>query len=239
VAQFSAVLAALLLSSIAFAESATLASDHQSNPTTLTAIQKASVLTRLIDSPLYFQVQLGSSSETDFPDAAILFDYEGSEENNFITSLSVGKKISDSILVYPFDIVAYASIQRFDDREYQSDGWGFTVFAKAYQTFNLPTINFPMRLGFGHGLSYASRVPVSEARDISPFKSEKLIYYLDYSLQTSLAYLIGRGHRSWSSDIEDIYIGYAIWHRSTFFGLFGEKTSGTNYLGLGIETVFR
>lgn len=190
---------------------------------------------RLTETPLYFQVQIGSSSESDFPQAAIMFDYDGSEEKNQISAFSVGKKFADRVLVWPIDLVAYASVQRFDDRGYQPDGWGVTLFAKAYHSFELPYIDFPVRLGLGQGLSYASRIPVSEARDIDPHQPQKLIYYLDYTLQMSLSHLIGRN--SWSSNIEDIYVGYTVWHRSTFFGLFGETTSGTNYLGLSIETV--
>lgn len=205
----------------------------------LSPLQSGLSWNRLTETPLYFQVQFASSSETDFPDAALFFDYERSFEQNFVSAFSVGRKVADRILVWPFDLVAYASVQRFDDRGFKPDSWGVTIFAKAYQSFLLPYFDLPLRLGFGQGLSYVSRIPVSEVRDFLPHQSEKLVYYLDYSLQTSLSHLTGGATNFWSPNIEEVYVGYTIWHRSTFFGLFGDTTGGTNYLGLSFEAITR
>ena len=187
----------------------------------------------------YFQSLLASSSETDFHDAVSTFDFERSEEHSYLGALSIGKKISDYFLVWPFEVVAYASLQHFNERRYQANAWGVTWYAKAYHSFNISFTDFPVRLGFGHGLSYVSRIPASEARDFLPHQSEKLIYYMDYSLQTSLRHLIGYGEKPLSSTIDDVYFGYSVWHRSTVFGLLGESTGGINYQGFSVETVFK
>ncbi len=191
----------------------------------------------LTRGPLYFQSQLGFSSETDFAEAVIFFDYEKSEERNFLTSLSFGRKISDTMLVWPFEVVAYASLQRFNERGIQKDIWGTAVFAKAYSNFNIGSV--PFRLGFGHGLSYVTRLPAAEVREFLPDRSEKLIYHMDYSLQVSLLHLMSPGQKRKPKGVEDIFIGYGIWHRSTLFGLLGEISGGTNYMGLSIETVLK
>lgn len=196
-----------------------------------------SSLLKVGDKPLYFQFQQAFSSETDFHHAVAFFDYERSQEGSFVTALSVGRKVSDYVLVWPFSVVAYASVQKLDERGYQTDAWGVSIYAKAYHTFNFAYTDLPIRLGFGQGLSYVSRIPVSESRDFDPHPSEKLLYYLDYSLQVSLRRLTN--YRLVPQSMEEVYVGYTVWHRSTLFGLLGESTAGINYLGLSIETVFK
>ena len=191
------------------------------------------------DSTWYFQSIVASSSDTDFHDAVVTLDYEQSQEHSYISAVSVGKKVSDYMAVWPFDVVAYLSFQQFNERGNQPNAWGTTLYAKAYHSFNLPKVNLPLRVGFAQGLSYVSRIPLAEVRDFKPYVSEKLVYYMEYSLQTSLRALLRRGNYSFHESFEDIYVGYTVWHRSTFFGLFGESTGGINYLGLSMEAVLR
>lgn len=189
-------------------------------------------------NPWFFQGLIAYSSDADFHDSVAGFDFERSQERNYLSGLSVGKKITDRFLLWPFEVVAYASIQQFNEREQQSNGWGMTGYLKAYHSFTLPFTSFPLRLGFGNGLSYVSRIPASETRDFKPYQSKKLIYYMDYSLQASVSHLMGRGERPISPTIDDIFFGYSIWHRSTFFGLLGDSTGGINYLGISVEFLF-
>lgn len=193
---------------------------------------------KLNNNPWFFQSFLAVSSDADFHDAVAGFDFEQSEERSFISGLTVGKKVGDSFLVWAFEIVAYASVQQFNERDHKPSGWGVTAYFKAYQSFNIPFTNFSLRPGFGNGLSYVSRIPCAEVRDFSPYPSEKLIYYMDYSLQASVRHLAGRGERPFSSTIDDVFVGYSIWHRSTLFGVFGESPGGINYLGLSMELSF-
>ena len=194
------------------------------------------IKSKLEKNPWLFQSLVGAASDAQFHDAIIGFDYEQSREHSFISAVSVGKKVSDYFLVWPFKVVAYTSVQQFHERGTQPNGWGVTAYLKAYHSFNLSFTNFPVRLGFGNGLSYVSRIPTAEARDLRPDRSEKLIYYMDYSLQVSVKYLMGRGSKTvLTNNIKDIHVGYSVWHRSTLFGLLGESSGGINYLGLSAE----
>lgn len=194
---------------------------------------------RYSEEPLYFQFQLALSSETDFHDSVSHFDFERSQEGSFVSAISVGRKVADNFIVWPFEIVAYASVQKLNERGYQSDSWGSSLFAKAYHTFELSYVHVPVRLGFGQGFSYVSRIPSSEAREFSPYQSEKLLYYLDYSLQVPLRSLLGHRYQSMFQSTDELYVGYTVWHRSTLFGLLAEPTAGINYLGLSVEAVIR
>ena len=190
-------------------------------------------------NPWFVQSFVAVSVDTDFHDSVIGADYEQSREYNSLSGVSVGKKISDKFIVWPFDIFAYASVQHFNERGFQADGWGATAYVKAYHTFMLPYTRMPIRLGFGNGLSYVSKIPVSEAREFAPYQSRKLIYYMDYSLQISVNYLLGVPDGKFSPGVEDVYLGYSIWHRSSAFGLFADSTDGINYLGLSLELSLR
>ncbi len=192
------------------------------------------------DSPplprLYLQAQFGVASESDFG-PALAFYYERPEQRTNVTSLSAGRHVGNSLFGWPADIIAYGSIQHFAERGFQPDAIGAAVYIKASREFRLGQSQFPLRLGLGEGLSYASRIPIVEVEDFAPDISAKLINYLEWTLQTSLNHLLGHGGQRFSPGIKDIYIGYSIFHRSTVFGLFGSKGGGVNFMGIGVELV--
>lgn len=185
---------------------------------------------------LYLQAHFGIASESDFG-PALAFYYERPEQRTHVISLSGGRHVGNKLFGWPADIVAYGSIQHFGERGFQPDAIGAAVYIKAYREFRLGQSGFPLRLGLGEGLSYASRIPIVEVADFAPDQSARLINYLEWTLQTSLNHLLGRGGRRFSPGIRDIHIGYSIFHRSTVFGLFGSKGGGVNFMGLGVELV--
>lgn len=185
---------------------------------------------------LYLQTQLAVASESDFG-PAVAFQYERPEQVTRLASLSVGRHVGHSLFGWPADILAFGSIQYYGERGFQPDVIGTAFYIKAYREIRLGQSRFPLRLGLGEGLSYASRIPVVEVEDFAPDSSAKLTNYLEWTLHTSLNHLLGNGGRRFSPGIRDVYIGYSVFHRSTVFGLFASKGGGVNFMGIGIELV--
>ena len=38
-----------------------------------------------------------------------------------------------------------------------------------------------------------------------------------------------------NDNLDDVYVGFIVWHRSSVFGLFADKQGGVNFMGFGIE----
>lgn len=77
-----------------------------------------------------------------------------------------------------------------------------------------------------------------ELRDFEPKEPAQTVHYLEWTVQLpvpGMLSLLGvdalRGKHQW-------WIGYSIFHRSTVFGLFGDKGGGVNYPGFTLEYVF-
>lgn len=185
---------------------------------------------------LFVQAQLGIVSESDFG-PALAFIYEPAFEPTNVFAISLGRQVGTRILRWPATVVAYASLQHYGERGVQSDILGAALYIKAYKQFRVSSHRIPIRLGLGEGLSYVDRIPSVEVEDFLPQRSAKLVNYLEWSLQTSLGHFLGRPEGRFSSTIQDVYIGYSIFHRSTVFGLFGGKGGGVNYMGIGVELV--
>jgi len=93
------------------------------------------------------------------------------------------------------------------------------------------------RIGFGIGLSYATRVPYVEA--VSQAKrgreTSKLLNYLDPSIDINL------GDVFRAKSLRETWFGIGVSHRSGVFGsseLLGNTDGGSNYLYTYIETSF-
>lgn len=184
----------------------------------------------------HLQSNMAVASESDFG-PALLFYYEQPDQRTNLGNLSVGRQVGKTLLGWPAEVVAYGGIQYYGEDGFQPDVIGGTIYIKAYQQFNIGKRQLPLRIGLGEGLSYASRIPIVEVEDFLPETSAKLTNYLEWTMQTSLNHLLGRGGQRFSAGIKDIYIGYSVFHRSTVFGLFASKGGGVNYMGLGVELV--
>ncbi len=184
----------------------------------------------------FLQAMFAGASESDFG-PALAFYYERPDQRTSVASLSAGRQVGNSLLGWPAEVVLYGGLQYYDERGFQPDVIGGTVYIKAYQTFRLGKRQLPLRIGLGEGLSYASRIPIVEVEDFLPDTSAKLTNYLEWTLQTSVNHLLGRGGQRFSAGIRDIHIGYSVFHRSTVFGLFASKGGGVNYMGLSVELV--
>jgi hypothetical protein len=182
-----------------------------------------------------FRVHWVKSSETDL--ATVVFgDYQPSPESNYAVSIDWGRRFSDTLFTLPIEMTANLGVQYLDERGRQPDGWGVTAYIKAHYTWRIPLTRLNVRLGLGEGLSYVSRIPMSEQRDFAKkgVESEKLMNYVEWTIDVPLrqfdlfAPLFDGG-------IKEVYVGYMVGHRSSVFGLFADDKGGVNFMGFGFE----
>jgi len=193
----------------------------------------------LPDEPrFYFQYQHGRASDSDFYQA-LFFYHDESMEHTYANAVSVGLPLRRLWWGKSLETAVHVGFQHFDERGFQPDSYGISLYPKITGDLRIPYTNIRLRTGLGIGLSYVSRIPVVEQRDFEPEESAKLTVYLDYTLQYSLKRLLGLSAGNSQSALIDAYLGYTVIHRSTAYGLFAETGGGINYLGLGLEFVFR
>jgi hypothetical protein len=181
------------------------------------------------------RVSFAKSSETDLA-TVIIGDYDASRESNYLISASWGRQYSETLFGLPFPMTANIGLQYLAERGYQEDGLGATAFIKAHYDWKLPFTDKYIRLGLGEGLSYVSRVPMSEQRDFAKkgVESEKLMNYMEWTIDVPLRQFSPAMHAN-DGGIEDVSIGFIVWHRSSIFGLFADEGGGVNFMGFGFE----
>lgn len=180
------------------------------------------------------RVSFARSSETDLV-TGFVGDYEASQESNYLIDATWGRHLSDTLFGLPLPITANVGVQYFDERGYQPDALGGTLFIKAHYDWRLPWTNKHVRLGVGEGLSYTSRIPVSEQRDFAKkgVESNKLMNYLEWTVDVPLRQFTG--HWAEPGGVEDVSIGFIVWHRSSVFGLFADSGGGVNFMGVTLQ----
>jgi hypothetical protein len=178
------------------------------------------------------------SSETDLV-TGFAGDFDASKESNYLVGASWGRKFSDTLFGLPFPMTANIGVQYVNERGYQPDAYGVTAFIKAHYDIRLPLTQKKVRLGLGEGLSYLSRIPMSEQRDFAKkgAESEKLMNYLEWTVDLPLRQFPAIDNLI-QNRLEELNVGFFIFHRSSVFGLFAESKGGVNFMGVGIEAKF-
>lgn len=184
------------------------------------------------------RVYWSKSSETDFV-TGFAGDFDASKESNYLIGANWGKKYSDTLFGLPLPMTANFGVQYFNERGRQDDAYGVTAFIKAHYDWRLPFMQKYVRLGLGEGLSYVTRIPLSEQRDFAKkgAESEKLLNYLEWTVDLPLRQFASidslvQGH------IEELNLGFFVFHRSSVFGLFADTKGGVNFMGIGLEARF-
>ena len=198
----------------------------------------SNVIDLLAERPYYLQFQSGFASDADFG-PSLLFLLDRSEERTFHTGISIGSQVADSLFGFDVDVVVFFGLQNFIEQDFQPDSYGATAYWKVYRQWAprwLPA-RLPLRFGLGQGLSYASRIPVSEQRDFEPDQSAETVHYLEWSVQFPVGGLLSLFGVQGGGVLDNTWFGYSIFHRSTVFGLFAEDGGGINYPGVALEFV--
>lgn len=183
----------------------------------------------------HLRLQYAKSSETDFV-TVVIGDYQESPESNFLIGGSWGRDLSETLFGAPLLSTFNVGVQYFDERGYQDDGYGATAYLKLHYSWRLPYTQKRIRLGLGEGLSYVSQIPVSEQRDFAKkgVESEKLMNYLEWTIDVPLRQFATMD-RLINDHLDEVYVGFVVWHRSSVFGLFADEQGGVNFMGFGIE----
>lgn len=179
------------------------------------------------------------SSETDLV-TVVVGDYQGSPEQNFLLGASYGYQYSDTLFTLPFEMTANIGVQYLDERGYQPDGYGITSYIKAHYRWELPWTDKQVRLGLGEGLSYVTRIPKSEVRDFAKkdAESNKLMNYLEWTIDLPLRQFQSMQGMFHQGSIEELSVGFMVWHRSSVFGVFSDTKGGVNFMGFSVEARF-
>lgn len=186
------------------------------------------------------RVHWNKSSETDLA-TVVIGDYQGSPESNYLIGATYGYQFSDTLFTLPLEMTANVGAQWFDEQGYQENGYGLTAFIKAHYRWELPWTDKQVRLGLGEGLSYVSRIPMSEVRDFAKkdgAKSEKLMNYLEWTIDLPLRQFEPLHGLFEGGAIEEASVGFLVWHRSSVFGIFSETGGGVNFMGFSFEAQF-
>lgn len=158
-------------------------------------------------------------------------------EESLITGVHFGKPLMERVNGWSLDFVGYAGVLYRNDGEFQKDSWQIDAYVKALW-YGFPwSDKLRTRIGFGAGLSYASRVPYVEERDQTAKgqNTSRLLSYLDPSIEINVGDLF-RAKR-----MDETWLGVGVSHRSGAFGsseLFGNVDGGSNYIYASIETSF-
>jgi outer membrane protein len=157
------------------------------------------------------------------------------ENPTAITGLHVGRPFVEKLNGWPLDFVGYVGVLHRDENGLQSNGWQIDAYMKAYY-YGFPwSERVQTRLGFGFGLSYAERVPFTEASSQAERdrNTSRLLNYLDPSIDVNVGDLF-RNER-----LRKTWIGLGVSHRSGIFAssrLLGNVDGGSNYIYASIET---
>ncbi len=191
------------------------------------------------NSPTYLQLQWGFASDADFG-PSLLFITDQSQERTDYQGIALGKQLGTSLFGYKADIVGFIGVQNFRERGFQPDSYGVTLYWKVYREWSPAWApwQFPIRMGLGEGISYVSRIPISEQRDFEPRESAQTVHYLEWSLQVPVDGLLRAVGVDFPRQGKALWLGYNIFHRSTVFGLFADSGGGVNYPGIALEYVF-
>jgi hypothetical protein len=183
-----------------------------------------------------FRLHWVKSSETDFM-TAVVGDYDPSPESNYAIAAAWGRRFSDTLFTLPIEMTANVGVQYFNERGLQPDAWGTTAYIKAHYTWRLPFTQKNVRFGLGEGLSYVTRIPLSEQRDFARkgVESAKLLNYVEWTVDLPLRQFELFAPMFQGSGVKEFYLSAMVWHRSSVFGLFADDKGGVNFMGFGFE----
>ena len=171
---------------------------------------------------------------SDFNDLGeiLMGDFNHYKGDTYIINFDGGWRFVENMSDLPFDWYLKGGLSYFNENNWQDDIYEATLYVKVIYKWEVA--DNILRIGFGEGLSFASEVPIVEIADAtgSDDKVAKFLNYLEFSIDFDIGRLIG------VEEMEDLYLGYMIKHRSGVFGLFSGVHGGSNYKMLTIEKKF-
>jgi len=160
-------------------------------------------------------------------------DFGNYRHNLTVTSVDGGYLLKNTLGSLPIDLYAKSGVSYYNEGNYK-DAYGLDLYIKAL--WNVDFLENRVRVGFGEGVSYTTRLLQTELIDAAKQDGDtsKFLNYLDISLDFDFGRLIK------NKALKDTYIGFLIKHRSGIFGLINNvKHGGSNYNSFYIEKNFK
>jgi len=154
------------------------------------------------------------------------------QHNLTVTSIDGGYLLKNGVGSLPINLYAKSGLSYYNEGNYK-DAYGLDLYIKAL--WNVDFLENRVRLGFGEGASYTTRLLQTELIDAATQDghTSKFLNYLDISVDFDFGRLIRY------KALNDTYIGFLIKHRSGIFGLINNvKHGGSNYNSFYIEKKF-
>jgi outer membrane protein len=189
--------------------------------------------------PLIVRLGYGQSSDCDLMEIVSLqCTTVNTQDDTSVVVLDFGQVLVHRLNGWPLDIAGFIGFVKHLERGIQPDFWQVQGYFKPIYSFG-PWFDgrFQPRIGFGAGISYASRIPFTEQRDqaIRGRDTSKLLLYLDPTIDLSVGRLFG------VRELRETFVGLGVSHRSGIFGasrLFNSVNGGSNYIYTFVETAF-
>jgi outer membrane protein len=189
--------------------------------------------------PLIVRLGYGGSSDCDLlPILGWNCVEVNTQDDTSVVKVDVGQILVKKVNGWPLDLAGFVGFVKHEERGLQEDFWEVNAYFKPYYYFGPWWRSFQRtRLGFGAGISYASRIPHMEQRDqaVRSRDTSKLLLYLDPTIDINI------GDLAKSPQLKETYVGIGVSHRSGIFGstrVFNSVDGGSNYIYGFIETAF-
>ena len=175
----------------------------------------------------------GESSASDFDE---LYYFQGLNKSPYDTSvynIAGAYRFVEDAFDWPVDFTANAGVSYFDENGHQDNFFEGTLYLKMFIKFNFLSQQF--RYGIAEGVSYAGKVPWVEHME-AVAEDDNEAEFLNY-MEMTFDFDVGKLIRV--KDLEGLYLGYLIKHRSGFHGNYGGvKDGGSNYNCVYLEKNF-
>ena len=175
----------------------------------------------------------GESSASNFDDLYTFTGFNKSEFDTSVYNLAGGYRFVEDFFDLPIDFTANGGVSYFDENGHQDNFLEATLYLKMFIKFNFLSQQF--RYGIAEGISYAGKVPWVES-DEARIEGDNTSEFLNY-MEMTFDFDVGKLIRV--KDMEGLYLGYLIKHRSGAKGTFGGvMEGGSNYNCIYLEKNF-
>jgi len=179
-----------------------------------------------------FRVAYGKATLSDFGEI-IVGNIKGHPNNLRVTAIDAGYLLGKGSISTPLDIYVKGGISKFNEDRLQNDVYEAIAYIKFFWNFDFWTNR--VRFGLGEGISYTNEIVYTELLEAAQENgnNSKFLNYIDLSLDFSVGRLIKY------QTFDEVYMGWALKHRSGIFGLINNvKQGGSNYNTIYVEAKF-
>lgn len=190
-------------------------------------------LTLAAKDDLNVRIAAGTSSANDFDQLYRFTGFNTHPAGTNVYGISSGYRFVEDMFDIPIDIYVNGSLNYFDENGHQSDFLEADLYIKFYLKFDFWSNQF--RYGIAEGVSYAGSIPwVEHLEAVAENDNEaKFLNYMEMTFDFDVGKLVG------VKELEQLYLGYLIKHRSGWQGRYGGVyDGGSNYNCIYLEKNF-